>query len=266
MAFCYSARNVRAAPAAVAGLGDGPRAGPPGALHLELAALHRSATPPAGPAVDAVVREGLSPGRGRLRGGRSRPGVVRGGRRRGGDHPGDAAGLVRAEHPRTRRCLRRARPHRRLPALGHRASRHAGAAAHPLQERLRRPHGRPRPDRGRDDAQPLPEACHLRAAPAGGHGRAGPRLGDRRSAVKAGRLLAWGGVIALAWLARGLALPVFLAAALAYLLSPAVAWADALAIRRSAAGGALFAVTISPLGVAGFLLGAGVGAETAALG
>src|SRR6266853_574916 len=201
MAFCYSARNVRAAPAAVAGLGDGPRAGPPGALPLELAALHRSATPPAGPAVDAVLRESLSPGRGRLRGGRSRPGVVRGGRRRGGDHPGDAAGLVRAEHPRPRRCLR----------------------------------------------------------------RAGPGVGDGRSAVRASRLLAWGGVVALAWLARGLLLPVFLAAALAYLLSPAVAWADALAIRRSVAVGALFAVIITVLVVAGYLLGPGMVAETAAL-
>src|SRR5216684_1137155 len=212
IAFCYSARNVRTAPATVAG-----------------------------------------------------PGAVRRGRGSGGDHPGDAAGLVRPEHPRSRRCLRRARPHRRLPALGHRASRHAGAAAHPLQERLRRPHGRPRPDRGRDDAQPLPEACHLRAAPAGGHGRAGPGLGDRRSAVKAGRLLAWGGVIALAWLARGLILPVFLAAVLAYLLTPAVAWADVLAIRRSVAVGALYVVIIALLVVAGFLLGPGVLAEASAL-
>jgi predicted PurR-regulated permease PerM len=47
--------------------------------------------------------------------------------------------------------------------------------------------------------------------------------------VKPGRLLAWGGLAALAWLARGLLLPLFLAAALAYLLSPAVAWADAMA-------------------------------------
>ena len=45
------------------------------------------------------------------------------------------------------------------------------------------------------------------------------------------------GVAALAWLARGLALPVFLAMAFAYLLSPVVAWADARAIRRSVAVG-----------------------------
>jgi predicted PurR-regulated permease PerM len=83
--------------------------------------------------------------------------------------------------------------------------------------------------------------------------------------VKPGRLLAWGGLAALAWLARGLILPLFLAAALAYLLSPAVAWADALAIRRSVAVSALFAVIIAVLVVAGFLLGPGMVAEGAAL-
>ena len=83
--------------------------------------------------------------------------------------------------------------------------------------------------------------------------------------MRASRLLAWGGVVALVWLARGLLLPVFLAAALAYLLSPAVAWADALAIRRSVAVGALFAVIITVLVVVGFLLGPGMVAETAAL-
>jgi predicted PurR-regulated permease PerM len=83
--------------------------------------------------------------------------------------------------------------------------------------------------------------------------------------VKPGRLLAWGGLAALAWLVRGLLLPVFLAAALAYLLSPAVAWADALAIRRSVAVSALFAVIIAVLVVAGFLLGPGMLGEGAAL-
>jgi predicted PurR-regulated permease PerM len=83
--------------------------------------------------------------------------------------------------------------------------------------------------------------------------------------VKPGRLLAWGGLAALAWLARGLLLPLFLAAALAYLLSPAVAWADALAIRRSVAVSALFAVIIAVLVVTGFLLGPGMLAEGAAL-
>ena len=85
-----------------------------------------------------------------------------------------------------------------------------------------------------------------------------PGPGDGRAAVKPGRLLVWAGVVALAWLARGLVLPVFLAAALAYLLSPAVAWADALAIRRSVAVGALFTVIITVLAVAGFLLGPGM--------
>lgn len=63
------------------------------------------------------------------------------------------------------------------------------------------------------------------------------------------------GVAALAWLARGLALPVFLAMAFAYLLSPVVGWADARAIRRSVAVGALFAVIIAVLLAAGLLLG-----------
>jgi len=83
--------------------------------------------------------------------------------------------------------------------------------------------------------------------------------------VKPGRLLAWGGLAALAWLARGLVLPLFLAAALAYLLSPAVAWADALAIRRSVAVGALFAGIIAVLVTVGFLLGPGMLAEGGAL-
>ncbi|HKC09191.1 MAG TPA: AI-2E family transporter, partial [Methylomirabilota bacterium] len=83
--------------------------------------------------------------------------------------------------------------------------------------------------------------------------------------MKPGRLLFWGGLLALAWLARGLALPVFLAAALAYLLSPVVAWADALAIRRSVAVGALFAFIIAVLAAAGFLLGPGMISEAGAL-
>jgi len=83
--------------------------------------------------------------------------------------------------------------------------------------------------------------------------------------VKPGRLLVWGGLLALAWLARGLALPVFLAAALAYLLSPVVAWADALAIRRSVTVGALFAVIIAVMAAAGFLLGPGMISEAGAL-
>ena len=83
--------------------------------------------------------------------------------------------------------------------------------------------------------------------------------------MKPTRILVWGGLLALAWLARGLALPVFLAAALAYLLSPLVAWADALAIRRSVTVGALFAIIIAVLGGAGFLLGPGMISEAGAL-
>jgi predicted PurR-regulated permease PerM len=83
--------------------------------------------------------------------------------------------------------------------------------------------------------------------------------------VKPGLLLAWGGLAALAWLARGLALPLFLAAALAYVLSPALAWSDALVIRRSVAVGALYAVIISVLIVGAFLLGPVMLAETSSL-
>jgi putative permease len=83
--------------------------------------------------------------------------------------------------------------------------------------------------------------------------------------VRPARLLVWAVAAALAWLARGMVLPVFLAAVLAYLLSPAVAWADALAIRRSVAVSALFTAIIAALVVAGFLLGPGVFSEAAAL-
>jgi predicted PurR-regulated permease PerM len=83
--------------------------------------------------------------------------------------------------------------------------------------------------------------------------------------VKPGRLLAWGGLLAVVWLARGLILPVLLAAALAYVLGPAVAWADSMAIRRSVAVGVLYAATIAVLVVAGFLLGPSMFTEAAAL-
>jgi predicted PurR-regulated permease PerM len=72
-------------------------------------------------------------------------------------------------------------------------------------------------------------------------------------------------VTALAWLARGLLLPVFLALMFAYLLSPIVAWADALAIRRSVAVGALFAVMITVLLGVGLLVGPRILAEASAL-
>ena len=83
--------------------------------------------------------------------------------------------------------------------------------------------------------------------------------------MKPGRLLAWGGVLAVVWLARGLILPALLAAALAYVLGPAVAWADSMAIRRSVAVGVLYAVTIAVLVVAAFLLGPSMLTEAAAL-
>ena len=73
------------------------------------------------------------------------------------------------------------------------------------------------------------------------------------------------GVAALAWLARGLTLPVFLALIFAYLLSPIVARADALAVRRSVAVGALFAVLITLLLGAGLLLGPRMATELSAL-
>jgi len=83
--------------------------------------------------------------------------------------------------------------------------------------------------------------------------------------VKLSWLVTIAGVAALAWLARGLVLPVFLALVFAYLLSPVVAWADAFAIRRSVAVGALFVVLIALLLGAGLLLGPRVATELAAL-
>ena len=83
--------------------------------------------------------------------------------------------------------------------------------------------------------------------------------------MKLGWLLTVGGLVALAWLARGLALPIFLAAALAYVLTPALAWTDALAIRRSVSVGVLYAIIISVLVIFGLLLGPSLFAETASL-
>ena len=78
-------------------------------------------------------------------------------------------------------------------------------------------------------------------------------------------LVSIAGVAALAWLARGLVLPVFLAIMFAYLLSPIVAWADTLAIRRSVAVGALFALSIAVLLGAGLLVGPRLGKEASGL-
>ena len=83
--------------------------------------------------------------------------------------------------------------------------------------------------------------------------------------MRPGRLLAWGGLVALVWLGRGLILPALLAAALAYVLGPAVAWADSMAIRRSVAVGVLYAVTVALLVGAGFLLGPSILTEASAL-
>lgn len=83
--------------------------------------------------------------------------------------------------------------------------------------------------------------------------------------MKPSWLVTIAGVGALAWLARGLLLPVFLALMFAYLLSPLVARADALAIRRSVAVGALFAILIAVLLVAGLLVGPRMLIETSTL-
>ena len=83
--------------------------------------------------------------------------------------------------------------------------------------------------------------------------------------MKPSWLVTIAGVAALAWLARGLVLPVFLALTFAYLLSPLVAWADALAIRRSVAVGALFTVMIAVLLVGGLLVGPRMLTEASAL-
>src|SRR2546428_824491 len=95
------------------------------------------------------------------------------------------------------------------------------------------------PALGRRHAHPLGAARGARAEHPGGPDRARARARGRGAAVTPGWLVTIAGVAALAWLARGLALPVFLAMAFAYLLSPVVAWADALAIRRSVAVAAL---------------------------
>lgn len=73
------------------------------------------------------------------------------------------------------------------------------------------------------------------------------------------------GIAALAWISRGMVLPVFLAMMLAYLLSPLVAWADALAIRRSVAVGGIFAAIITVLLLLGLTIGPRVLAESSTL-
>ena len=73
------------------------------------------------------------------------------------------------------------------------------------------------------------------------------------------------GIAILAWLARGLLLPVFLAMMLAYLLSPLVGWTDALAIRRSVAVGAIFSAILLLGLLFGLTIGPRVVAETSTL-
>ncbi len=63
------------------------------------------------------------------------------------------------------------------------------------------------------------------------------------------------GTLVLAWLARGLALHVFLAMVLAYLFTPLIVRTDALAIRRSVAVAGIFLLTILVLVGAGLLVG-----------
>ena len=72
-------------------------------------------------------------------------------------------------------------------------------------------------------------------------------------------------ILILVWLARGLLLPVLLAAILAYLLGPAIMWADTHAIRRTVAVSVLYVGIITVLVVAGYLLGPGLFAEASTL-
>ncbi|MBI3456504.1 MAG: AI-2E family transporter [Candidatus Rokubacteria bacterium] len=75
-----------------------------------------------------------------------------------------------------------------------------------------------------------------------------------------------GGVaaLALAYLFRGLLVPLFLAVALAYLVSPLIAWAEGFQIRRSVAVGGLYLGALVVL-AAGLLLGPRLRVEAAAL-
>lgn len=75
---------------------------------------------------------------------------------------------------------------------------------------------------------------------------------DRRGAAVAAVILAFAAV---AYLFRGLLLPVLLAALVAYLLNPFITWAQGLAIRRDVAVGTLY-----------FVLGAGLAAGIGLLG
>lgn len=83
--------------------------------------------------------------------------------------------------------------------------------------------------------------------------------------MKPAWLLAGAAALVLAYLFRALLLPLFLAAALAYLVNPLIAWAEVFAIRRSAAV-ALVYLGLLLLGLTGaLLLGPRLAAEVAAL-
>ena len=73
------------------------------------------------------------------------------------------------------------------------------------------------------------------------------------------------GIAVLAWLARGLLLPIFLAMMLAYLFSPLVGWMDAMAIRRTVSVGAIFSAVLVIGLLAGVTLGPRVAAELSTL-
>ena len=247
----------------MAGLGGGPGATPPRALSRALATLHRPPASSPRPAGDAGLREGLSPGRGRLRGGRSGRAlfvVVEGAveitraTAQGPDAlntlgPGDAFGELALidDFPRSA-TARVATPGRLVilyksdfDALIEGNARIALVVLRNLSRRL---------------------AIYVRRNPVL---TTEPRPGEGRPAAsRAGFLRGAASRLSPGW-PVACVLPLFLAAALAYLLSPAVAWADALAIRRSVAVSALFAVIIAVLVVACFLLGLGLLAEGAAL-
>ncbi len=96
----------------------------------------------------------------------------------------------------------------------------------------------------------------------------GPRSSPTRRAA-GGSGLVWLapalGVLALGYLFRGLVVPLLLAAGLAYLLNPLIAWAEGFAIRRTVAVAALYlALAVLLIGGA-VLLGPRVSSEAAAL-
>lgn len=83
--------------------------------------------------------------------------------------------------------------------------------------------------------------------------------------MKPAWLLGGAAALVVVYLFRGLLFPLFLAAALAYLLNPLVAWAEVFAIRRTVAvAGVCLGLLVLGLGF-GFALGPRLGGEVAAL-